>query len=48
MIEAVKEERNKTLKKEKENTIRQIQDFTEETNKSLKVVAETTVNQGSK
>ena len=48
MIEAVKEERIKCLKKEKENTIREIQDFTEETNKSLKVIAETTVNQGSK
>ena len=48
MVEAVKEERNKTLKNAKENTIKQIEGFTEETNKSLKVIAETAFNQGSK
>ena len=48
MVEAVKEEKNKNLKKAKENTIKQIEGFTEETNKSLKVITETAFNQGSK
>ena len=48
MVEAVKEDRNKTLKKAKENPIKQIEGFTEETNKSLKVIAETAINHGSK
>ena len=48
MVEAFKEERNKTLKNAKENTIKQIEGFTEETNKSLKVIAETVFTPGSK